>query len=178
VDLILTGVPPQSVARGTRRSPDDQMASKIILENLQVLAAGQNIQKDVDGKPQTVQQVTVLVTPEEAEKIALATGDGRIQLALRNPLDHKSEDPPLVFKSALYEGSEILEAKPQPKAPPASARRARPPVVRQVAAPSPPPPPPPKLFTVELIQGSKRATQDFEEKPLDTSKPEEKKPQF
>jgi pilus assembly protein CpaB len=174
VDLILTGVPPQSISKGSKGSPDDNMASKIILENLQVIATGQNIQKDVEGKPQSVAEVTVLVTPEQAEKVALATGDGRIQLVLRNPLDHETVDPPVVFKSALYLGSTTPEEKPKPKAPapPPSVRKAKPVVVQKVAAPAPPPPPPPpKVFAVELIQGSKRATENFTEKKLEEKTP-------
>ena len=106
VDLILTAMPPKSVTSSVKGIPGDEMGSKIVLENLQVLAVGQNVQRDVEGKPQNVAEVTFLVTPEQAEKIALATGEGRIQLVLRNQLDHAIVDPPLIFKSALYEGSE------------------------------------------------------------------------
>ena len=91
VDLILTGTPPN----------DNERASKVVLENLQVLATGKNVQQDAEGKPQTVPVVTLLVTPEEAAKIALATGDGPIILALRNPLDLKVVDPPMVPRAAL-----------------------------------------------------------------------------
>jgi pilus assembly protein CpaB len=181
VDLILTGNPPSAV-KGAKASPDDQLASKIILENLQVLAVGQNIQKDAEGKPQAFAEVTILVTPEQAEKIALATGDGRIQLVLRNPLDNKTVDPPLVFRSALYAGSTTAEEKPKVKAPITGAtstaaaakpvRKPKPASVVAVATPTPPPPPAPKLWSVELIQGSKRATENFEEKKLEDKKPQ------
>ena len=97
VDLILTAVPPKDV-KGAKL---DEMGSKIILENLQVLAAGQNVQRDVERKPLTVQDVTLLVTPDQAQRIALATGDGRIQLALRNPMDKLAAEPDLVVRSAL-----------------------------------------------------------------------------
>ena len=163
VDLVLTGVPPKG---------DGERASKIVLENLQVLAAGKNVQQDAEGKPQTVAVVTFLVTPEQAEKVALATGDGPIILALRNPMDLKEVNPPMVPRSALY-GGEVLVAE---KAVPTRAKTAvkgkggKPPE-RTAFFPVPPPPPPAKVTTVELIMGPKRTSSTFEE-----SKPSEKKP--
>src|SRR5258705_1393787 len=77
VDVILSGSPTQG---GTTD------VAKIILENVQVLAAGQNIDQDINGKPQSAQVVTVLVTPEDSQKLALASTEGRMQLALRNPM--------------------------------------------------------------------------------------------
>ena len=61
--------------------------TKVILQNVQALAAGQSVEKDKDGKPQPVGVLTVLVTPEQAESLALASNQGKIQLALRNTLD-------------------------------------------------------------------------------------------
>jgi pilus assembly protein CpaB len=178
VDLILTTNPPKSLTQGgqggkkssiiknIKGSPEDQTGSKIILENLQVLAVGQNVQQNVEGKPQSVQEVTLLVTPEEASKIALATGDGRIQLALRHPLDQATVDSPLVYRSALYEGPNAEAApkgvdKPEPKTKAPAAR-----VTRVLPPPLPPPvvAPAPRVVAVELIQGPKRATETFQEK--------------
>lgn len=65
----------------------DGVTSRIILQNIQVLSAGSDIQKDAEGKPKTVQVVNLLVTPEQAEALSLATNQLRIQLVLRNPLD-------------------------------------------------------------------------------------------
>ena len=61
--------------------------TKVILQNVQALAAGQSVEKDKDGRPQPVGVLTVLVTPEQAESLALASNQGKIQLALRNTLD-------------------------------------------------------------------------------------------
>jgi pilus assembly protein CpaB len=61
--------------------------TRVILQNIQVLAAGQTVQRDLEGKPQTVTVITLLVTPEQAERLTLASNEGRIQLALRNTLD-------------------------------------------------------------------------------------------
>src|SRR5262249_52405493 len=72
-------------------NPTDQhgdITSKVILTNVQVLAAGTKIERDVhDNKPVPVSVVTMLVSPDEAEKLTLASSEGKIQLALRNPLD-------------------------------------------------------------------------------------------
>ena len=61
--------------------------TRTILQNVQTLAAGQSVQKDKEGKPQTVTVITLLVTLDDAELLALAGREGRIQLALRNTLD-------------------------------------------------------------------------------------------
>ena len=64
------------------------MTSKVILTDVQVLAAGTKIERDVESdKPMPVNVVTLLVNPEEAERLTLASTEGKIQLALRNPLD-------------------------------------------------------------------------------------------
>lgn len=61
--------------------------TRVILQNVQTLAAGQTVQRDMEGKPQTVAVITLLVSPEQAEQLTLAANQGRIQLALRNTLD-------------------------------------------------------------------------------------------
>lgn len=62
-------------------------ATKVLMQNVRTLAAGQSIQHDKEGKPQQVPVVTFLVSPEQAETLALASQQGRIQLTLRNMLD-------------------------------------------------------------------------------------------
>src|SRR5215471_12680733 len=103
VDVILSGSP---VNNG-----DIQM-SKVILENIQVLAAGQNVATDANGKPLSVQVVTLLVTPEDSQKLALATVEGKVQLALRNPLDLDRTNPDAVRREALYGPSSAPPATP------------------------------------------------------------------
>jgi pilus assembly protein CpaB len=77
VDILLT------MESEAAREPQ----TKAILQNIQALAAGQSVQVDVEGKPQQVPVVTLLVTPEQAETLTLASSQGRIQMALRNQLD-------------------------------------------------------------------------------------------
>lgn len=64
-----------------------EQATRIIMQDMRVLAAGQTLQPDKEGKPISVPVVTFLVTPEQAETLALASQQGNIQLALRNMLD-------------------------------------------------------------------------------------------
>jgi pilus assembly protein CpaB len=150
VDVIIVGIP----------NPNGAMTSKIFLENVQILAAGQNVERDVNGKPQSSQVVTVLVTPEDAQKLALA-GDARIQLALRNPIDMAQENPRGVQTAMLYGTSSAAVA---PQAP-------RPAVVRYAPRPKPKPEiapvnvePAVRRVTVEVIRGDKRETSTFEMK--------------
>ena len=154
VDIILTG-------SAERTGMDD--TSKVILENVQVLAAGQNLERDEDGKPQNVQVITLLVSPEDSQKLALASADGRIQLALRNPLDLERTNPKPVNKRALYTSGTNAPVEL------VSATAARPLVKRKpVPRPVVPAPavvaaaPPPKPLEVELIYGSERKKILFE----------------
>ena len=129
VDLLASGSPPNANGNlGTQ--------TQTVLQNIEVLSAGQNIQKDAEGKPVAVQVVNLLVTPEEAEKLSLASSDAKIQLVLRNPLDTETTKPPGTALAYILQGA--APAKPQPK--PAGVAKA-------------PPPPAP---TVEIISGSKR----------------------
>jgi pilus assembly protein CpaB len=66
---------------------DGPAQTRTILQNIQALAAGQTIARDTEGKPQTVGVITLLVTPEQAERLTLGASEGRIQLALRNYAD-------------------------------------------------------------------------------------------
>jgi pilus assembly protein CpaB len=78
VDVILT-LPPKEDRKET--------VTQVVLQNVSVLAAGQVVQQDAQGKPITVSVITVLVSPEDGEKLILASNEGKIQLALRNSLD-------------------------------------------------------------------------------------------
>ena len=69
------------------------MTSKVVLSNVEVLTAGTRLEHDSkDGKPMQVTVVTLVVTPDQAERLTLASTEGKIQLALRNPLDLESPE--------------------------------------------------------------------------------------
>jgi pilus assembly protein CpaB len=150
VDVLIAGNPPgtQAAVTGTR--------TKTLLQNIEVLSAGQNLQKDAEGKPVNVTVVNMLVTPEQAEVLSLASNEARIQLVLRNPMDKEVAKTSGTSVSYLFNGTE-----PPPAAEPAKqvARRKEPP---------PPPPAPPVIekpappLVVEVIHGSKKTESKFE----------------
>lgn len=101
----------------TGASTEKDPATRLILQNIPVLAAGQTIQHDVQGEPETVPVVTLMVTPEEGEILALAATEGQVQLALRNALDMDEVETTGVRIGSLY---------PVSRRAPAPIRRAAP----------------------------------------------------
>ncbi len=83
---------------------DAPTVTRSILQNIQVLAAGQTIESDAEGKPLMVTVITLLVSPEQAERLALASNEGRIQLALRGALDAAEVRTPGARLSSLIDG--------------------------------------------------------------------------
>ena len=83
VDVLISGTP-----GATNTSAALGVQTKTMLQNMEVLSAGQDFKKDAEGKPIAVQVVNLLVTPEQAEMLSLASTQTTIQLVLRNPLDH------------------------------------------------------------------------------------------
>jgi len=115
VDVLMSGLVPGG-------NPGEGPRVNTLLQNIQVLSAGENLQKDNEGKPHLVQVVNLLVTPEQAEKLTLAGNQTQIQLVLRNPLDTQTTNPPGTMMSALFG---VPAAQP-PRAPqPALAEKSR-----------------------------------------------------
>jgi pilus assembly protein CpaB len=85
----------------TRKSSNANAQSETILEDLRVLAVDQTSSTD-KTQPVVVRAVTLEMTPEEAEVLVKAMAEGRLQLALRNPLDNQKrpESPPVAEKPA------------------------------------------------------------------------------
>jgi pilus assembly protein CpaB len=122
----------------------EDTTTKLVLSNVQVLAAGTKTEQDTEqGKPVSVNVVTLLVTPEESEKLTLGATEGKIQLALRNPLDKDTPETPGVQPALLLGTAKAQARKPGP------GRTTRP--VATVAATAAAPEP-----TVEIIRGDKR----------------------
>jgi pilus assembly protein CpaB len=141
VDVLISGTPPgvTDTAQGSE--------ARTILQNIQVLSAGTDIQKDAEGKPKQVQVVNLLVTPEEAETLSLASNQAvRIQLVLRNPLDTKTNPVQGTALANLFTGQNNA---------PAAVRGPRP------TAKSAPRAAPPEVFSIEVINGSKRSETKF-----------------
>jgi pilus assembly protein CpaB len=141
VDVLITGSPiGEEAGEGPR--------VKTLLQNIQVLSAGANIEPDKEGKPQQVQVVNLLVTPHQAEILSLTAGnDTRIQLVLRNPMDTEVTTPPGTSMSELFGGSGARPALgPRPSEPAGPAPVATTPP--HVAAPAPP-----ATETIEVLNG-------------------------
>ena len=145
---VLPGTRVDVVATVSPSGQGSDMTSKVILTNVQVLAAGTKIDRETDkNKPMPVSVVTLLVNPEEAERLTLASTEGKIQLALRNPLDKAIPQTPGVRPSALFGyGAATRTAVARNRVAPAGSSAAKP-----VAAAEP------ELPTVEIIRGDKRA---------------------
>jgi len=109
VDVLITGTPSGSSSRGS----DTKV--KTLLQNILVLSAGQNYQKDAEGKPVVVPVVNLLVTPEQAEVLSLASNETRIQLVLRNPLDRQLAKTNGSGLTALFGESQPAAAAPRPR---------------------------------------------------------------
>jgi pilus assembly protein CpaB len=127
---------------------EDQSRTQVVLDNVQVLSAGTRYDQEnarQEGKPIPSTVVTLLVSPEDAERITLAQTEGQIMLALRNPLDTDPTETDGVRLAGLF-------GEPTPPPAPARPRVVAP---RPVAAP-PPPPPVPSIYTVEAIRAAKR----------------------
>src|SRR3954469_14295278 len=133
-------------------SPTDQhqdTTSKVVLSNVQVLTAGTRMEQGQDqAKPVQVTVVTLLVYPDQAERLALASTEGKIQLALRNPLDQGAPPTPGVKTAGLMGSAPGRVTQSASNSRPRSGQ----PVTQTV-------PQAPALPTVEVIRGDKRATE-------------------
>jgi pilus assembly protein CpaB len=152
VDVLISGTPPGQSPNGPK--------VKTLLQNIQVLSAGQNYQKDAEGKPVVVPVVNLLVTPEQAEVLSLASNETRIQLVLRNPMDSVSSKTPGVAMAALFGDTQ----------PPVAATAAAP-RARVVAAPVKPHTPEPAkvvvvpVYHIEIFNGPQRSEAKFVHPP-------------
>jgi pilus assembly protein CpaB len=138
VDVLMTGNPggtgePQTIT---------------VLKNVAVLANGMNMDRSVlrGESQQNAPIITLAVSPDNAQKLALATAQGRIQLALRNPMDTSQSEVAAIGMHSLYQKTEA----PVPVFHP----RVKPVVVKEAPPPSP---------TVEVIKGDKRDTTKVDE---------------
>jgi len=146
VDVLVSGSPPGAAALGG--------VTKTLLQNVQVLSAGQNFQKDAEGKPVSVPVVNLLVTPGQAEMLSLASTQTSIQLVLRNPLDTdiaKTSGSAVV--QLFHPGAPLPREGPARPAQPAPDRPTLPPAAL---------PPASKPRVVEVIHGIKRTETQFE----------------
>jgi pilus assembly protein CpaB len=136
VDLLMTFTPPGS----------NVPVTQTVLQNVEVLTAGQTIQPDPQGKPQAVNVVTLLLSPPDSQKLQLASAQGTIQFVLRSGADQKSAQ---LLPTRLDDL--VVGQKPSPPV---------------VAAPGvkhtrPKPTPQNPIYLMEVIQGTQRSVQKF-----------------
>jgi pilus assembly protein CpaB len=152
VDVLMMGRPPNA-------PPTVGTQTKTLLQNMEVLSAGQQIQKDAEGKPISVPVLNLLVTPEEAEVLSLASSDARIRLVLRNPLDNEKSTPPGTAMARLWSGNAQAPPSASPKPRIARAKPAPAPSLPRVEVQTVRIP-----IIVEVFHGSTKRETKFEEK--------------
>jgi pilus assembly protein CpaB len=135
VDVIVTTVPP-----GTNNQ--ENKISKIVLQNKRVLSVAQNVEQK-EGKPQLARSITLEVSPEESEKLSLASQEGQIVLALRGTGDDSEAKTIGSNKRDLIAA---VAATPRP---------------RVAASSTAPRATPPDKYQVEVIQGNSRKVVEF-----------------
>ena len=133
VDVLLTGTPGGS----------GEQQTTTVLQNVEVLASGHTLERNSSGDAQNTAVITLLVSPDDAERLTLASSEGHIQLALRNPLDTKQDDVASANSRGLYHTAapappQPVVHHPAPKKPAATA------------------PPPSTGVSIEVYQGDKK----------------------
>jgi len=150
VDVVVTTSPSQQ---------SSEKIAKIVLEDIRVLAVGQVIEQK-ENKPVTVNTVTLALTPEEAEKLALASNDGIIQLVMRNFADTEKVMTGGADKGRLL--SSYRNAPIVPAAAPAKERNTRRAIRKAPPTTAAPAASPRKSYTVEVIKGNKRTEENLD----------------
>ena len=146
---VLPGTRVDVLATANPTSQPQDATTKVILSNVQVLTAGTRMEQDAEkGKPMQVTVVTLLVFPEQSERLALASTEGKIQLALRNPLDQGAPQTPGVQQAGLLGLVRAVQARP----PAGPVRKTVGPVTQEAPPPTPAP-------SVEMIRGDKRSAE-------------------
>jgi pilus assembly protein CpaB len=145
VDILLSATP---------MGGSDRLTTTV-LENVTVLSTGHKQQPSATGQPENVPVVNMLLTPEDAELLTLATQEGRIQLVLRNPKDEEITAEEREVKTSRDLFRKVLPEKaPAPRVAAAPRPRPEPVVVME--------PPPPAIFHIEMIRGNKRSVEEIE----------------
>jgi pilus assembly protein CpaB len=133
VDVLLTGTPGGS----------SESQTTTVLQNVAVIASGQRLERNAAGEAQSTPVITLLASPEDAERLTLASSEGKIQLVLRNPLDTHQDPVEAANAKGLYMGGTPVAARPRI-------------TVRPVKQKTEPPPTSPSVLSIEVYQGDKK----------------------
>lgn len=136
VDVLLTGTP----------GGGGEQQTTTVLQNVAVLASGHTLERTATGEAQTTAVITLLVSPDDAQRLTLASSEGHIQLALRNPLDTKEDEVASSNSRGLYRGL------PPPATTTPTVHHAPTKAVKPAVAP------PPTGVSIEVYQGDKKET--------------------
>ena len=140
VDVLAAGLP------GT----NNEAQTDTVLENVAVIAVGRSLlDRVITGDTQNAAVITLLVSPDDAQRLTLASQEGRIQLALRNPLDTRKESIPPTKASSLSPRGQAVAPAAKPKLHKASEKVT--------------PPPAPAPYQIEMIRGGKREETKFKQ---------------
>lgn len=134
VDILLTGTPNGS----------GEPQTTTVLQNVAVIAAGHTLERNAAGEAQNTPVITLLTSPEDAERVTLASSEGKIQLILRNPLDTHQDKVDAANAKGLYQGGTPVAAPPRMAIHPVKQHKAE------------QPPPSPSVLSVEVYQGDKK----------------------
>jgi len=138
VDVLLTGNP----------TGGSEQQTTTVLENVSVIASGSHLERNANGEHSSAPVITLLVSPEDAQRLTLASQQGRIQLSLRNPLDTQQTDLAAARSGGLYKIPAPL---------PVSTPRTHVKTMKVQPAPAP------QKYSVEVYKGDKKDVQNFDE---------------
>jgi pilus assembly protein CpaB len=138
VDVLLTGNPNGS----------NEQQTTTVLENVAVLATGQKLERNAAGEASSAPVITLLVSPDDAQKLTLAGNQGHIQLTLRNPVDTKQEDLASVKTESLYKNV----SAPAPVVARPKSKLAKTPTTMPAG---------PAVYEIEVIRGEKKDVTKF-----------------
>ena len=134
VDILLTGTP--------NGSSENQTTT--VLQNVAVIASGHTLERNASGDAQNTPVITLLTSPEDAERLTLASSEGKIQLSLRNPLDTHQDSVEAANAKGLYKGGTPVASTPHAPVRPVKQHK-----TEQA-------PPPPSVLSVEVYQGDRK----------------------
>jgi pilus assembly protein CpaB len=161
--FVVPGMRVDVLMAGNAPSPEQARFGTLcrtILQNIEVLSAGQKLDKTNDGKPESAQVVNLLVTPSQAEILNLAMSETKVQLVLRNPLDNKPQTPPGTSIAGLFGIPGHLPLGLYPSG--AQARPISNSALQRRATVAPPVVQPPEVERVEIFRGVKKSEETFD----------------
>src|SRR5258706_10489126 len=134
VDVLLTGTPNGS----------SEPQTTTVLQNVAVIASGHTLERNASGEAQNTPVITLLASPEDAERLTLSSSEGRIQLSLRNPLDTHSDPVDAANAKGLYKGGTVPVAPPRMTIHPVKQQKTE------------KPRPSPSVLSIEVYQGDRK----------------------